>query len=175
MRSACAASASTCGSGCCQRYNSAGSSKARSTACTSSSSSRRDPRGISSRSANCTGATCSTRSNSTSSCQQFAIRFARGPGRERNEGGRERQTGGSKLSHHLDEIGARVAFVELREHRVIHRFHGAGDEQAAGFAQPRQQFAMLQQVFDLDGGVVGDARAIRDAARPRFAWRAWAR
>ncbi len=64
IRKACAARESTSGSRCSHRYSSAGSSNLRTTSCTSASSSRRDPRGISSRNANCTGATLSTSSSS---------------------------------------------------------------------------------------------------------------
>jgi hypothetical protein len=39
-------------------------------------------------------------------------------------------------------------------------FHRAGDEQAARLAQARQQFAMLQQMLDLDGRVVGEIREL---------------
>lgn len=75
--------------------------------------------------------------------EQLTIRFSRGPGRERNKGGRERETQRPELVRHLNEVGARMPFVELREHRVVHRFGRAGDEQAAGLAEEREQFAML--------------------------------
>ncbi len=47
-------------------------------------------------------------------------------------------------------------------------FHRAGNEQAARLAKARQQFAMLQQVLDLDGRVVGERgtlamQGVRDA------------
>jgi hypothetical protein len=67
---------------------------------------------------------------------------------------------GIKVARHLDEIGTGVAFVELREHRIVYRLHRAGDEQAASLAEARQQLAMLQQMLDLDGRVVGQVREL---------------
>ena len=71
----------------------------------------------------------------------------------------------------LFEIRARVALGQLLEHRVVQRFHRAGDEQASGRLQHRQQVAMLQQMLDLDRDVVGQRPAIRGAAPPQSAWR----
>ena len=87
---------------------------------------------ISSRSASCTGETCSTRSSAASDPQQFAVAVERGPGRERDEGRLQRQTDGAHAADRLFKIAPGVVLFELGQHRVIQRFDGAGDEQASG-------------------------------------------
>ena len=56
----------------------------------------------------------------------------------------------------LEEILTRVAFFQAGQHGIVDRFDRAGDEQAAGLLQRRKQLAMLLEMFDLDGRVVGD-------------------
>ena len=58
----------------------------------------------------------------------------------------------------VNEVRASVAFVELFEDRVVHRFDGAGYEEATGPLQSFKKTPLLEQVFDLDGGVVGEDR-----------------
>ena len=87
--------------------------------------------------------------------QQLDVVVERHPRMERDEGWRERHANLAAQRHGLDEIAPGVSFVEPRQHAVVDRLRGARDEQAPGVAQPRQQIAMTQQVFDLDGHVVG--------------------
>ena len=50
------------------------------------------------------------------------------------------------------------ALYRVFEHGIVHRFHRAGDKQAAGIAQLRQMRVVLQQMLDLDGDVVAELR-----------------
>src|SRR5260370_11607485 len=81
--------------------------------------------------------------------EQLAMRLARGPWRERDERGRERQSHVAKLSGNRDKVRASVPLVQLFQDRVIHRLYRASHEKASGLFQARQQAAMLAEVFDL--------------------------
>lgn len=87
--------------------------------------------------------------------EKIAIRVAGGPGQEGNEGGGDLESVVAKEGNRREEIGAGVSFVEAGEHFVIERFDGGGDEETSGLLELRQEVAMLEEVFDLDGGVVG--------------------
>ena len=79
------------------------------------------------------------------------------------EGDERRARAGGRLSRvraRASRKSARVwPFASLREDLVVEGFDRAGDEGAAGLAQHGQQVAMLEQVLDLDGDVVGEPRA----------------
>ena len=49
-----------------------------------------------------------------------------------------------------------MAFGQLLEHGIVQRLHGAGNEQAARSLQNGKQIAVLEQVLDFDGGVIGE-------------------
>lgn len=55
------------------------------------------------------------------------------------------------------EIGAGMAFFEEGEDTIVERFDGGGDEQAAGVLENGDEVLVEQEVFDFDGGVVGEA------------------
>ena len=97
-----------------------------------------NPPGISRRMASWMGATFSHRSLLRDHVQQISVALERRPRRERHERGQQRHAQFPEARDDREKIGARVALVEFFEHRVIHRFHGADDEQASGIAQRRQ-------------------------------------
>ena len=66
------------------------------------------------------------------------------------------QAGLAQRRGNLEEILTRVTFFQTGQHGIVHRFDRAGYKQAAGLLQRRKQLAMLLEVLDLDGRVVGD-------------------
>ena len=75
---------------------------------------------------------------------------------KRDERGNERHARGATDRNRLEKIGARVAFVEKRQHAVVQRFDRARHERAAAGREPRQQPPVLKQMLDLDGDVEAD-------------------
>ena len=131
-------SRSISGSGCSHWYESAAAIEFART-CRSSSSSSFDPAGISSRIASWIGATCVDKIQIANRAQQIEIGFARGPRRERR---RRWAPASSRLPASAPRIPRNpraCALCQPREHRVIQRFHRAGDKQATGPCQHRQQ------------------------------------
>jgi hypothetical protein len=49
-----------------------------------------------------------------------------------------------------------MVFGEKTQNFVVHRFHGRGDEQAPAAAQLGQQFGVIDDVLDFDGGIKRD-------------------
>ncbi len=70
----------------------------------------------------------------TNHAQQIEVTFQRGPLREWHERGMKGHAECAESVNDMQEIFARVAFIEGAEHGVIQVFHGADDEEAAGFA-----------------------------------------
>ena len=88
--------------------------------------------------------------------QEIAVALERRPGMERHERRGEGHRFASAQGDHVEEILARVPFVEEAEDAIVERFDRARDEQTARVAQHRQQRSMLQQMLDLYRHVVGD-------------------
>ena len=88
--------------------------------------------------------------------EQFEIALKRGPRREGNERGLERESHFARKRDDAEKIGAGVALVETSEDGVVDGLDGAGDEEAAGVAQLWQTRGVLQEVLDLDGNVVSE-------------------
>ena len=55
---------------------------------------------------------------------------------------------------------------EKAQDAVVHGLHGGGDEQAPAAPQLGQQFGVIDEVLDLDGGIERDAGK-RVVQRPR--------
>src|ERR1700730_15081695 len=51
-----------------------------------------------------------------------------------------------------------MSFCQAREDGVIDGLDGTGDKKTAGIEKPRQRFGMLQEVLNLNRGVVRELR-----------------
>ena len=51
-----------------------------------------------------------------------------------------------------------MSFIENLQYGVVDRLHRAGDQQAAGIAQTREMLLIFEQMFDLDGHIIGHFR-----------------
>ena len=92
--------------------------------------------------------------------QQIAVALARGPGRERDEGGRQRQAGRPAHGDGALDVRARVPLAQPRQHGVVERLHRARDQDAARGAQFRKQARVGEEVLDLDRDVEGQVREL---------------
>src|SRR5262249_38647720 len=82
----------------------------------------------------------------------------RGPRRERHPGGPERDPGGAHRPERADDVGPRVALVEMGEHGIAQRLDGGDDEETAEGAKLRQALALAEQGLDLRRDVARDGR-----------------
>src|SRR5262249_27391785 len=89
--------------------------------------------------------------------KQVQVSVHRSPRREGNERRMQGQPKFAESADHREEIGARVAFVEVVEDRIINGFDCADDEQTPCVAKARKMFVVFAQVFNFDGDVVSDA------------------
>ena len=85
--------------------------------------------------------------------QQRDITGQRRPRSEGDEGRRQRDAGRAGQRQRAAEVAARMVLGQTMQYVVVHRLHGRGDEQAAAAPQLGQQFGVVDQVLDLDGGV----------------------
>ena len=92
--------------------------------------------------------------------EQVAVTLQCGPWRKRHERRLQNETGLAEELDHSQEISARVALIKPLEYGVVQGLDGAGNKQAAGFAQRADVPGVLEQVLDLDGDVVGQARML---------------
>ena len=93
--------------------------------------------------------------------QQIGVVLEAAPGRERNECRRQEDAGVPGEGDGPDEVAPGMPLGEQGEDPVVHRFGRRGDEQAAGVGKGPQVAGMQQNVFDLDGHVVGQVREFR--------------
>src|SRR6266851_5724605 len=87
--------------------------------------------------------------------QQIQVTIHRGPGRE---GHKCRMQGQAKFAERFDDtpkILAAVSLFEEAQYGIIHRFDRADHKSAAGIAKSGQVPLIFEQVFDLDGHIIG--------------------
>ena len=121
---------------------------------TSSNSSRREPSGMSKSDTELDGRDIFHQGLITNHMQQIEIAFHRRPLGEGNERRVKNHAKRAESVDDMQKILASVAFVESAEHGVIEIFHGADDEEAAGFFELWQVRFVLFQMLDFYGGVV---------------------
>lgn len=96
----------------------------------------------------------------TEAIEEIEVPFDSGPRSEGDEGRLKSEADFTEEADDGEKIGACVMLFELREDGVVHRFDGAGDEEAAGAAESLQMGGMLEEMLDLNGDVVSEARKI---------------
>src|SRR5207249_6373484 len=92
--------------------------------------------------------------------EHLGVGVERGPRRERDPGGPERDASGPHGSEGGGDVGPRVALVEMGEHGIAQRLDGGDDEETAEGAKLRQVLALAEQVPDLRRDVEGDSREL---------------
>src|SRR5262249_19575732 len=93
--------------------------------------------------------------------QQIDVRVTRCPRRERHKGWLQRQSRIRTELQGAQKVGACVALVQLAKDFVIQRLDGTGDEEATRLDQLGESMAVTEQVFNLDGDIVGQLRKLR--------------
>src|SRR5207245_837608 len=92
--------------------------------------------------------------------EHLGVGVERGPRRERDPGGPERDASGPHGSEGGGDVGPRVALVEMGEHGIAQRLDGGDDEETAEGAKLRQVLALAEQVLDLRRDIEGDRREL---------------
>ena len=90
--------------------------------------------------------------------EKLAETIERCPGREWHEGRLESEARFAEGLDDAQKIRASMILCQTIENRIIDRFDGTGDEEAARVAQGSEVGAMMEEMLDFDRDVIGERR-----------------
>ena len=104
---------------------------------------------------------------------EIAVSVEREPGMKRNERRDDCEPRGAAQGNGLEKIRPRVSLLENRKDSIVQGLNRGRHERAARRSERRQQMTLLQEMFDLDGHVIGDlgVRGVESGHDPeRVGW-----